>query len=733
MTEVDPRFRQMGRGARQRRRRQGMLRALLVLPVIALAGGWLWSRMDVPPLTGGADLDEQLTQVGSEFDIAPVVRGDTFTDIPGDPLIIPSPEQGEARKGKDLPAPPALAAARHASPPPAMVTVMRDDLVPRDRRLVAALPSTREEFALFQAERGRDTVVNASLAAPVADGQVQMSGVALLRGAELRPALWRDMILETTRTSSIAELLQQNGIDGLQAESLSRRIAQQLALEDDQIAAGSVLALRYRMQSGQHQVMQISLYAPQGFVGSLAMSASGQLVPGADAWAGQPILSDLMARSETRGPAVQQRLLDVIYSAALRHDIPSEVIGNALAMMSKIHDLDGFADERDSLTMILALDPAGKVPEILYIGVSGPSGDKPCYVVPAKTEGFECFAPGARVQVRAGGTELQPPVAGVLTQRFIPPEQDSHPDAAKAMAGRGTVVWSAPQDSPVQLVAAGRVTAVSGKSEFGTLVEVAHPNGMISRYAGLGQLDPDVKLNAELSQGTALGKVGVPIGLDRPGLVFQLLEKGQPIDPMPYLSGPGEVLASDAIETLIGRIIHVESGGVAHARNPLSTATGLGQFIESTWMRMMRSYRPDLVASLSPRDVLDLRLNPDLSRQMVRHLAQENEAYLRARGHDISAGRLYLAHFLGPAGADTVLRADPAASVGEVMGGAVVSANPFLRGYSVQNLRDWADRKMTGARSAAGGGGAVVEVVPVSAEVRAFMEAIDSLQKQAQG
>ena len=36
---------------------------------------------------------------------------------------------------------------------------------------------------------------------------------------------------------------------------------------------------------------------------------------------------------------------------------------------------------------------------------------------------------------------------------------------------------------------------------------------------------------------------------------------------------------------------------------------------------------------------------------MVRNLAREGEAYLRARGHQITAGRLYLCHFLGMEGA----------------------------------------------------------------------------------
>ena len=116
---------------------------------------------------------------------------------------------------------------------------------------------------------------------------------------------------------------------------------------------------------------------------------------------------------------------------------------------------------------------------------------------------------------------------------------------------------------------------------------------------------------------------------------------------------------------------------------------------------MVASYRPDLIASLDRRALLDLRFDPDLSRQMVRHLAQENEAFLRQRGHAITAGRLYLAHFLGPAGADAALRADPQASVLQVMGPAVVGANPFLRGYSIGDLRAWADRKMAGQPIAA--------------------------------
>lgn len=78
-----------------------------MLSVSVALGGWLW-RPDLSFWRGG-DLDEGLVQVESQFDIAPAVRADTFTDIPGDPLIIAAPDDPGPRDSRDLPAPAELA------------------------------------------------------------------------------------------------------------------------------------------------------------------------------------------------------------------------------------------------------------------------------------------------------------------------------------------------------------------------------------------------------------------------------------------------------------------------------------------------------------------------------------------------------------------------------------------------------------------------------------------------
>lgn len=709
--QVDPRFARMGRLARRRRRRLALLRAGLALALLLSVAAWGWWSL-APDLRvnglfgrGQEDMAQGLVQVEAEFDIAPVLRADSFGDLPGDPLIIAAPDHDDAQDARHLPAPDLPGRITGSQ-----VTLLDSPLLAEDRQMVPMLPSTREEFALFQAERSQMGATMAVQAGPVADGS---SSMAFLRESGQRPPLWREMILEVTGSTDLAGLLTRNGFGSDQARRLAERIAEQMGI-DPALQSGAVLALRYRLRGDMREVVQLSLYDPQGFVGALALGPAGQLVAAADAWVDQPLLQQLLARHPAPDTGQdRQRLLDLIYAAALRNDVAPEVIGQALALMSRVHDLDSFASPGDRLQLIH--DGGG---EVLFLGVVGPGGDRSCYVVP-EGEGRACHAPQARLQAR--GPALARPVGGVLTQRFVPPVGEDRD-------GQGHVAWSAPEGSPVLAAASGRITA-QRQTGLGALIELTHDDGMVSRYDGLASL-PDEGPGAHVAAGSVIGHVGPVRGSARgqaaPGLRFQLLSDGAAIDPIPLLGVA--VLASDAIEALIEQIITVESAGDARARNPLSTATGLGQFIESTWLRMIGTYRPDMMQALSRSDLLQLRFDPDLSRQMVRHLAQENEAFLRARGHAITPGRLYLAHFLGPAGADRALRADPAAPVGQVMGAQVVAANPFLRGYDIARLRDWADRKMAGGAS----GRPLPQAAPVSPQIREFVAAMDRL-RLAQG
>lgn len=140
----------------------------------------------------------------------------------------------------------------------------------------------------------------------------------------------------------------------------------------------------------------------------------------------------------------------------------------------------------------------------------------------------------------------------------------------------------------------------------------------------------------------------------------------------------------------------VESGGNVNAKNPLSTATGLGQFIESTWLRLFREHFPTLAASRSEAAILQLRQQGDLSLKMIDLYAKENAAIMKQAGVATNRAALYLAHFLGPQGAIKVLSAGANDKVADLLSPGAIASNPGVLGggRTAGDVVAWAERKV---------------------------------------
>lgn len=162
--------------------------------------------------------------------------------------------------------------------------------------------------------------------------------------------------------------------------------------------------------------------------------------------------------------------------------------------------------------------------------------------------------------------------------------------------------------------------------------------------------------------------------------------------------GAADRLGISGAANLVDKIIGVESGGNANAKNPNSSASGVGQFLDSTWLAMVKKYRPDL-ANRKPSEILALKSNPKIAREMTADYAKENADFLQNEGLPASDANIYLAHFLGPRGATQVLKADPSTPVANIVGQDVVNANPFLKGMSTSQVAAWAAKKMGSATS----------------------------------
>lgn len=121
----------------------------------------------------------------------------------------------------------------------------------------------------------------------------------------------------------------------------------------------------------------------------------------------------------------------------------------------------------------------------------------------------------------------------------------------------------------------------------------------------------------------------------------------------------------------------VESGLNPDARAGTSSATGLYQFIEQSWLATVKKHgsehglgwaadaitvgrdgRYHAVDAATRQAILDLRSDPDASAAMAAGYASDNKDYLESRlGRPVESVDLYMAHFLGPAGARRFLSA----------------------------------------------------------------------------
>ena len=143
---------------------------------------------------------------------------------------------------------------------------------------------------------------------------------------------------------------------------------------------------------------------------------------------------------------------------------------------------------------------------------------------------------------------------------------------------------------------------------------------------------------------------------------------------------------------LTDQIVGAESQGKPDAKNDRSSALGPGQFLSGTWLDMLSRHRPDLTGT--PDQLLALRRDPQLAREMTEAYAKDNASQLSRAGHEATPRNIYLAHFAGATGAISVLNADPDASVRSVLGDTVIAQNPFLANMTIGDMRVWADRKM---------------------------------------
>jgi hypothetical protein len=134
----------------------------------------------------------------------------------------------------------------------------------------------------------------------------------------------------------------------------------------------------------------------------------------------------------------------------------------------------------------------------------------------------------------------------------------------------------------------------------------------------------------------------------------------------------------------------IESGFNPNAQARTSSATGLYQFVENSWLGTVKkhgaehglAWAADSITlgrdgryhagdAATRQAILALRSDPEASAKMAAEYASDNKDYLQRKlGREVESVDLYMAHFLGPAGARrflTGMDANPDGSAADVV------------------------------------------------------------------
>lgn len=133
----------------------------------------------------------------------------------------------------------------------------------------------------------------------------------------------------------------------------------------------------------------------------------------------------------------------------------------------------------------------------------------------------------------------------------------------------------------------------------------------------------------------------------------------------------------------------IESADRPYVKASTSSASGLYQFIKSTWEGEGGKWGADMSKAFGG-------LMPSTDEQLARArtFTAKNAAFLRSKGLPINRASLYASHFFGPVTAAKVIAADVNTRADHITGPAATNANrSILEGKTVGQFLTWLHKK----------------------------------------
>jgi hypothetical protein len=129
-------------------------------------------------------------------------------------------------------------------------------------------------------------------------------------------------------------------------------------------------------------------------------------------------------------------------------------------------------------------------------------------------------------------------------------------------------------------------------------------------------------------------------------------------------------------------------------KNPRSSARGFGQFLDSTWLETYKQVYGK--GNETDQQILAKKTDRTIATKLTEKFTQNNIQKLSAAGKPVNEATVYLAHFLGINDALDVMSAHADATIGKLVNGKSIAANPsvFKKVKTAGDMLSWAQGKM---------------------------------------
>ena len=94
---------------------------------------------------------------------------------------------------------------------------------------------------------------------------------------------------------------------------------------------------------------------------------------------------------------------------------------------------------------------------------------------------------------------------------------------------------TAPYGSPVLAAAGGSVVFAGSFYGYGNMIDIRHPDGLVTRYAHLSAFAAGLRPGSPVESGGLIGEIGTSGHAHGPHLHFEVRVDGKAVDPKPYL------------------------------------------------------------------------------------------------------------------------------------------------------------------------------------------------------